>query len=332
VLNKPPPLLEFADRAKKGWSGRAADFLKLDQYEEAAEAFSLAEMDREARMASALAQSREVRSIPEHDKTRRRKAFKDVASQLFECGDEATENDELAVIFRAAAECFVELGDHARAAQAYERGGHYSEAASHSFQNDQLIEAISVALEPPSIEVRHGCPSEHSVHPDVKCSSERSVRPDVECPSERSVSPDAECSSERGVNPDTEFPSERSVSPDVECRGERSVSPDVEAPVVTSARCFHLDQHKLRCALPSSYLGHRAVLMYFRFKSEEELCDFVEVNDFTQAREAILEERHGQDPAAAMEDARRRLLFSRPLPATSTTEFVDFWTVASYLP
>ncbi|KAI0030327.1 hypothetical protein K488DRAFT_87856 [Vararia minispora EC-137] len=217
--------LQFANQTDQDWGKRGRDFLHRHHYEDAIEAFEKAGMHREARMATALDKKRQAGFIPDGEKARRRNAFKVAAARLLECADEATETDELTVMFRHAAACFVELGDHSRAAEAFERAGLFSEAAAHYFDARQLPDAVRVVLAHPP--------------PDVR--------------------------------------------------------PDIETRIVNSARCSYLDSDQ------PNIEEARAL-----FKTKEELEEFVDVHEFTQAQVAVLEERKDAEADAQAAGLRFR--------------------------
>ncbi|KAI0030330.1 hypothetical protein K488DRAFT_87859 [Vararia minispora EC-137] len=136
----------FADRsASQDWAGTAVRLWKRGEFEEAASAFDRAGDGRRARMARARRLKEIADQTPPTPSRPYLDACKSAAAALILSALEATEHQgEQRGLFGAAAECFVKIGNHKRAADAFARAERWTQAAIHYFDAKMLDHAVRI--------------------------------------------------------------------------------------------------------------------------------------------------------------------------------------------
>ena len=117
------------------------------RYFQAMHSYERAGMLREKAIAHAYQLREQAREIPVRNRpgdNRRRSAYIEVAEAFLGSGQEATIPRERSEYYRIAAEAFLVLEDHARAAQAFEKASKFTEAAQHYRRAGMFDETVSV--------------------------------------------------------------------------------------------------------------------------------------------------------------------------------------------
>jgi hypothetical protein len=137
------PLESFVDQSTSDeWSEAGKRLLNHQEFEEAAMAFSNAGDIYMHAVAMACHLREVARDTPESSTRRRREAFVSAASAFERCATMA-ENDEVERShYVAAARCYEEVACHQEVVKILKRVKMYTEAASYSFDNNLLDDAV----------------------------------------------------------------------------------------------------------------------------------------------------------------------------------------------
>ncbi|KAH9992492.1 hypothetical protein BJV74DRAFT_397873 [Russula compacta] len=129
------------------WAKMARTLFSHKRYFQAMHSYERAGMAREQAIAYAYHLREQARGIPVRNRpgdNERRDAYVKVAEAFLTSAQEAAILREQGEYYRIAAEAFLVLEDHARAAQAFEKGLKFTEAAQHYRQAGMFDETVSV--------------------------------------------------------------------------------------------------------------------------------------------------------------------------------------------
>ncbi|KAH9971205.1 hypothetical protein BGW80DRAFT_1322645 [Lactifluus volemus] len=129
------------------WAKMARTLFSHKRYYQAMHSYERAGKTREKNVANAYHLREQARGIPVRNRPgddERRNAYTKVAEAFLASGQEATITRERNEYYRIAAESFLVLEDHARAAQAFEKASKFTEAAQHYRHAGMFDETVSV--------------------------------------------------------------------------------------------------------------------------------------------------------------------------------------------
>jgi tetratricopeptide (TPR) repeat protein len=129
------------------WAKMARTLFSHKRYYQAMHSYERAGKTREKNVAYAYHLREQARGIPVRNRPgddERRNAYTKVAEAFLASGQEATITRERSEYYRIAAESFLVLEDHARAAQAFEKASKFTEAAQHFRHAGMFDETVSV--------------------------------------------------------------------------------------------------------------------------------------------------------------------------------------------
>ncbi|VDB86827.1 unnamed protein product [Peniophora sp. CBMAI 1063] len=136
---------QFIDHSKDHeWKSTAFRFFKQGLYEQAANAYERAGDPRTARLARAMGMYQSAFEVPVSRKRQRREEIEKSARALLLSAEEIDDADDRKGAAGKAAECFIELGDQRRAAEAYELGRDWSKAARLFMKAHMMDRAVKI--------------------------------------------------------------------------------------------------------------------------------------------------------------------------------------------
>ncbi|KZV65378.1 hypothetical protein PENSPDRAFT_614150 [Peniophora sp. CONT] len=136
---------QFIDHSKDHeWKGTAFRFFKRGLYDQAANAYERAGDPRTARLARAMYKYQCAFEVPVSEKRRRRESLESSAYALLQSAREAEDASERKGAAGKAADCYMELEDHRCAAEAYECGRDWSNAARQFMKARMMDKAVDI--------------------------------------------------------------------------------------------------------------------------------------------------------------------------------------------
>ncbi|KAH9172883.1 hypothetical protein EDB89DRAFT_1962838 [Lactarius sanguifluus] len=133
--------------SEEEWAKMARTLFSHKRYYQAMHSYERAKMPREKAIAHAYHLREQARGIPVRNRPgddSRRNAYKEVAKAFSASAQEATILRERSEYYRIAAEAFLVLEDHAKAAHAFEQASKFTEAAQHYRLAEKFDETVSV--------------------------------------------------------------------------------------------------------------------------------------------------------------------------------------------
>ncbi|KAH9005752.1 hypothetical protein EDB86DRAFT_2795497 [Lactarius hatsudake] len=133
--------------SEEEWAKMARTLFSHKRYFQAMHSYERAKMPREKAIAYAYHLREQARGIPARNRPgddSRRNAYKEVAKAFSASAQEATILRERSEYYRIAAEAFLVLEDHAKAAYAFEQASKFTEAAQNYRLAEKFDETVSV--------------------------------------------------------------------------------------------------------------------------------------------------------------------------------------------